>query len=435
MGETGGEKGPVLNRRTFLKLGAATAIGTIATVGATQLVKAILSASEYAALSPQEKLEANGLKAFIPFYEAGKALRETYRTVPLMSVGADFYWDPFSLVESVSRGRQLEQRLQDRLLLGWGEKMESRVKMAKQKVAGMTIEINSGFSDTEEDVRKELLLYSEIMPAHVIMMPSHVIVLPGGGNYDFYSFDAKGQHDAKIRVSSLANSRDNFYVTLFHEAVHAEANWVEGKPYVDRQAWLELKTLHLQKIKETLDIYASLNWTEARKFKNGDALVLYTGQMDNASLDKGEQRFKEEFGVVLEEMGEIEDERALPAFRYNRLVHAALKNRVRILGLSEEKRTEQDKRFINPVFEPWELISAGVLELDHYFVGPVQRKEGGLPSAIHPPADRTSIITKANMDIQMARMRAFSVFSSDDLRDFNSMVAALRKSLRFSLKN
>lgn len=92
-------------------------------------------------------------------------------------------------------------------------------------------------------------------------------------------------------------------------------------------------------------------------------------------------------------------------YRYNRLSHHY--GGLLMKWSSQKTLTEQEKYFrFDLSLVP--LKTSPINELYHYFTGPVQKKDGGLPSRYDQIADLGSPLVMANLQIQSARLSTFS---------------------------
>lgn len=419
-----------MSRRTFLKgvrnkalgLAATAAVGGPTAIGA----KWVKDEMDRRSAPIEKKFARNNLEEFLPFFQATQDFLGTYRRLPQYSEYRYGSVDPVSILRFVSNSGSIDNGDKKNLLEGWGVLSEQAVERAKEKVGKIHIDTTNGLPDTQDSVRAAYLRYAEVFPYDVLVAPDNLLITHGEGWYMGHEKYRPEDTGMKMALASPANDIDNFYVQAMHEHGHAlQSKWLAGKPFVDRKAYFDFLTTRTQKIKEVVDNYFSLDWDDAQTFSDGHVLVLGS-PIDMNKIRKHEADMVE-YGCSFPE---IEGEQMNDvSFRFNRIAHAIGKKylEARTKEKNGQKLTKNESSLIYYVSDFF--IETVINELDHYFVGPVQKAKGGIPSSTEDVGFPDSIMTKANLAIQQARLRTFSTFSPEEVENPDASFHALQRHL------
>lgn len=449
-------------RKSLAKIGA-TAVAAAATLvlGKVGYDNLIEPWQQYDQESANDRIEKVGLGDFIPFYQAASDLQAAYRGTPALSSSPDITVyddgsDPFNILSRVATegyirdGDDIYNRGIHNLRDNWGEKREAAQGLAASKVQLMEVYLQDDptLGDTEASARKAYSRFAEVVPAMVMMAPDRLEIVNAGGAY---LAPGQGEH-AYVQIMSPAYDPEGFYVAGIHELAHAEVQWQDGKAFTRRQDYAAYIALEAKGIKTVLDDYFSKDWKSAQTYLGGNGnnepLVWYydaDSQLtylpyhdDNPTNPSVESSFRDSYGMDLDSIAPLSREQKNdPRMVLNRVIWAAghhqqevLKRQAVIQKAGTGELSQEDQDYLSDP-DISTLLGRAVGEVDHYFRGPVQRSGGGLPGESLPPDAPHELITRLNIQIQQARLRAFSTLTPAELRSFATSSQLLRN--RFGL--
>lgn len=395
-------------RRDFFKLtgtlGALLCCAAIPVVGeVTGARKAVVDSWKWMTATEEERLLKLGLQDYIPVMDKFKPLRETFQVAP--SLG-DIEGD----LNRASRGHL--DYIEDRIagLKDAGSNKDNAIRDAQAYLNELVIDTQ----DTQEDSEKVRQRFSEIaniFPAGILALSPEkkIKILRGGGNAAWGYFG----------VASPLNP-DNLPADI-HELSHRlEDNWPKFIRYVGKEGIINYWSTLLEGVYDVAKDYLTLPWEQASTYKHGGVLI-WPAPLSMDSILRMEKEIASYSSEPFNTDEIPEDKKADSSYRYNRLVHRYGKL---LLGWADKPTLTEEEKKHKYNFYLADLKIALIGELGHYFVGPVQRKEGGLPRSVDEIADPSSFLVKTNLKIQKARLAAFSTLPEGaDLDElYNSMM-------------
>lgn len=368
-----------------------------------------------------ERFENLGLESFVPFHESATVLKQMYGVSP------NYLCNGVPLVEILNGvaigANSTKPDILRELQMPWGEKKSEVVEEAHRKLDNLEIKCIDDVSPSQ--IEKVYQLHTDmanVFPVLTITAPNILEISSatgGGGTYVYPTDDA----EAKI-TANVGASDDDLLVIFYHEQVHAfEDSWMNALPYMSKEDFANLLVTQSEAVRKVFDTYFSLPWEKARDFKSGQPLWPKGLTPDPDVIDNLTKRFlssasdRERYSLLARD----EDWE-----RYNRILHMIGKKVKAIRMKESEELSISEKTFIEEYDKPTgddpELIfkthmSRCVDELYHYFVGPVQRSEGGLPDSSNPPNYNGSLMTRLNIEIQSARLLVVSSIPREDCID------------------
>ena len=402
-----------ISRRDFFRGVAGAAAGALAsTIVVPPIIKTAIDNWNYDNLSLEDKFKDGGIGEFYPFYTMAKTGLERYRALPDYTFFSSSYFDLFSLLNTFDNsGGRMDQILSNRLKDGWATGLEETNRLAKAKAAALKIEIGGDVEDTEEVVRRAYSRLINVFPYHGLITPNKLVISGRGGEISW-----AGIPEPYIRAESPTRDLEGFFRTLMHELTHGEVNWTAGKPYIKKEDLIKYQMTRTKICFETFDTCFLGNWEDAKVFKEGQPLLMVTAMDPTlAETIRLEDRLRKERGIDVNMYKLDEGQMKDTTYRYNRYVYTVVN-----LGLTAVQKNSND-------YDYNKCAGRVMEEIDHYLVGPIQREGLGLVGKNHPPVWPDSYLTKANETLNLARWRTYSTLSPQELIDFPTANAALRR--------
>lgn len=422
MSTKGGE--PTFGRRQLLRgavwLGGAALVRPIAS--------ALAESDRYNKLTEEEKFKEGGLGDFFLLYnELSKGI-SWYRVMPeFYYIKGAYYGNLYNILDrynnGIHNGNKTDSHLISRVNDDWGSGLGERSKLVNGKIKSLEISIVEGAPDKKEDVRTAYARLGAIFPAYVLMAPDRLVINNGGGHINLAS------KNPDIAIESPARDLEGFFRTGLHELAHTETNWIVGKPYVDKKAYINYQIARVKSCFSVFEKCYGGSWQESMEFKEGAPLLtVWAGEQSMESMERLERNLLDKYGVDVTKYQLDEEKMGDISYRYNRYVYAAIHQVIStLLGKTYDDQTWPERNYISNVYNPLAMRVMG--EIDHYLVGPIQRAFGGLVGKNHPPDKPESFLTKVNERLNLERWRAYSTLNKSELVDFPTANAALRRRL------
>ncbi|MBI4084851.1 MAG: hypothetical protein HY431_02995 [Candidatus Levybacteria bacterium] len=408
-----------LSRRKFVGgVAGLTAAGAIAT-GSYKLgqerLRDKISAEKPAPELIESRFREAGLREFVSFYASQQEWQKTYGlTFPCTCESQSFP----AILDRVANGDPSgNDTLLEKLRQPWGKEQGTREKKALERVAQTDFEIN-GTKDTKDSLREFYELFATCFPTLIITAPNKIRVRPGSsGGYYGPKFDSFGQQrEVKLEFGSPAETgEESFYVALYHEIMHAfKDDWIPAIPYMSQKEFASSLTTEANLAKNYLDRYFSLPWEAAQRFKHGGPILVHQSAAPSLAVIEDLETAFAGYGYELPEITMQQNTDQL--YRYNRIVHAIGNNLLTLRAKDPSDLTDNDRWYLF-TYDHGEhsdpkamksLINQVIAELDHYFVGPVQKVGGGFPGDELPVMDAQSQLSLANQQIQLGRLPVIS---------------------------
>jgi hypothetical protein len=349
---------------------------------------------------------------FAQIYEFAEQMQQKYRyssanfLTPLeTSLGSINLFEMLRAVGQFGKIPQTEEIIRA-LKEDWGPKSEEERNQAVENRINSFI-IKDIQDRSPEPVRAFLRDFSNVFPYHILALPDNINTGNTGG---------AGGNYTNIHYPTNA---EGAVVVLLHEGMHqVNGRWKNLKPFISQEAFLNFILKDLEMVGQTADAYFQSPWEQAKSFKTDTPLINFGGR-DTHNISDIEKDYPD---YKLDGMND-EDKKS-DTLRRNRLMHYIGQTFYLFFkeGKSEASLTNNQKRLIeNP--DNIAFMQSVLGEIEHYFVGPVQKSDkllGGLPMKSEQLPSPDSIFVKNNEQLQKARLAAFSTLppevSYSDLR-------------------
>lgn len=408
MSEVDSPDKPLIPRRHFLFGAAATtATALVAAVAPTAvLAESKISTSPPEGASPVEntadKLRAAGLESYINLYSSQKRLFDTFGIVLP-------YGDIFELVDQIATApdhndgslKDVIARLKD----GWGAKEAVTSEEAHAKIDSLNItRILPG--TTLKECQQLFHPVADIAPVMIHAIPE--------GHEIHFNESGGNAGDAVLALTSPQNKK-YASVTILHELTHMLDKWENYKEYVPLEKFVEYSTEYTNTVYKAYDRICRSPLKSMHTAQNGHPFfgISYPDETKDTImpiLELWESQYLSESEIANTEGIPEEPFAQNFTYRFNRLAYYTGKKLLEIAskkekGLMLSNEEKQMKDSINDEFNNLLMLMI-IGDTTHFFVGPVQKEEGGLPrSTDKKPSD---FLHNLNATLQDTRMWAFS---------------------------
>ncbi|MBI4067268.1 hypothetical protein HY407_02700 [Candidatus Gottesmanbacteria bacterium] len=379
-----------VSRRRFLRFGvtAAAAGVTGAALGAT--VPEIVSPPP----TELQRLQSLNLADYYGILLKYRLLRNTFQAAP--NFADSNIWSLEKALEQAAQGKLITSENEiDVLSQKIGTEKDQAVTKAHEIVDSLEVE-----GHDPQEVKAALHTLANVMPiALIAMTPNNKITISG---------DQGGSGNSATMSLPSPTDRQKFFVSALHEFSHRlEANWMRYAQYVDKNKLINYWETTLDNVYRLAKTFFTLPWDEAKHFKRGSMLMISCP--NDFDLDRTEKRLSM-YAPNPYNPGEMPqehdiDDNSRRSYRFNKLSHHY--GKLLLDWNSKAKLSEEEDRLRYDIGLA-KMKSSVIGEIYHFFTGPVQKEKGGLPPTDTEIGDISSPINLSNLQVQQARLAAFS---------------------------
>lgn len=315
-------------------------------------------------------LKEKGLEEYIPYFNMVRKMMGIYGDKILDKTYFSATRDIYKFCVNVAAGSLSDEQIAASGMRkdDWGKDQAVLKPTLEKRISDLNVNFKTSTKDQSKDTLKILgrvERFSELFP-YGFLVPQTLTILEGGGYAD-------------NRNLGVAISREEFFVSLFHESQHAiERRYDIVKKYMPLEQYMQLVTGITDITNKVADEWFSLPYEQAMHYKSDEPLMLlydsrYYGKDRTQMIEEWEKVFGLQDNLPGElKIGDKIDEGQATAIwetRYNRIAHYVGGK----LKKGESQTMNPQQRAIAD-----EVMSIFVWEVQHLLDGPFQ-ENGKLP--------------------------------------------------------